>query len=131
MTAMVNCLAQRLEPPADLPSQVENFVSSPSARAADFGSMHQVGEQFELRSLDDHVTMDVVSRADTIERLALDVFHLPIAALAYANPGHSRSEVLPNGSWVVVPDPAFAPMMATGWPPRCWPPTCPRTRRPR
>ncbi|TCM45149.1 ATP-binding protein [Kribbella sp. VKM Ac-2568] len=113
MTAMVNCLAQRLEPPADLPTQVEDFVSSPSARAADFGSMHRVGEQFFLRRREDHVAMDVVSQANTIERLALDVFHLPIAALAYANPDHSRSDVLPDGSWVVVPDPAFAPMMAT------------------
>ncbi|MFC5260570.1 AAA family ATPase [Kribbella qitaiheensis] len=113
MTAAVNRMAQLTEPMADISGQVENFVSSPTARVTDFGGRHRVGEQFDLRRRGDHVAMDAISHVDTIERLALDVFHLPIAALAYANPAHSRSEVLPPDTWVVVPNQSFTPWMAT------------------
>lgn len=112
-TAMVNAVRRRLDLRPDITAEVEHFVSSPSARAVNFGSQHAVGEPFSHRERHDHVPIDLVSGANKLEQLALDVFHLPVAALEYANPGLSRSEQLALGSYVIVPDPAFTPLMAT------------------
>jgi hypothetical protein len=115
-TAMVNRVERWVEdgPPAvdPLVDQVEKFLVAPVA-AVTFGSLHIVGETFPGRSQQDHLPVDEVTFALTLEGLAHRVFQVPIAMMERANPAYGRADELPWGTPVVVPDSAFVPLVAT------------------
>jgi hypothetical protein len=111
-TAMVNAAMLRLDGGTDVAAEVEQFVTSHTARLGTFGSRFRIGETFDHRVRRSHLPIEGVTAIDTLERLAADVLHVPIAALENANPGLARADDLAPGTWVAVPDPAFVPIFA-------------------
>ena len=112
-TAMVNALRDWwAEPVGDVAALIERCMTS-SNRLAEFGSRHRIRERFAERSRFDHLPVDQVTNADTLVRLADDVFQIPIVALEAANPDLPRNERLADGTIVVIPDASFMPLVAT------------------
>lgn len=113
-TAMVNRAERWVDQQRsadELAADVEAFIVSPR-RAVEFGALHAVGESFAERNRRDHLSIDAVTHARTLEQLA-HVFELPIALMERANPGVGRANYLGAGQEVVVPDTAFVPLVAT------------------
>jgi len=104
MTARVNTVIGwwRSPPPDDLAGLVVAFVQDPGA--VRFSPRHRLGETFERRSRDDHLSVDHITALLSARDVAVDL-GLPVLAVtrltAEADPGT-----------VVLPDPGFAPMVA-------------------
>ena len=89
---------------------IDRFVSQPSGTT--FPATHVVGETFDRRDIANHLPIEKVTDADTLESLAYDVFQLPLTTFETVNPQLSRTNRLPRGTMVRVPDPAFVPIVA-------------------
>lgn len=104
MTARVNTITNwwRSAPLDDLTDLVEAFVRDPSSSR--FSPRHRLGEAFEQRSQDDHLSTDHITSLNSPQDLALEL-GLPLLAI-------TRLNADADPATVVLPDPGFAPMVA-------------------
>lgn len=122
MTAMVNAMRARWTDMSamDLTAVVGRFLANPGA--AEFCSVHRVGEQFEYRAQDQHRFQalpipDRVRQARTLGAIA-DIFDEKPQALVAVNdwiwaaPDAILTERLQDGDEVNVPDRDFTPLLA-------------------
>jgi hypothetical protein len=113
-TARVNAMLERwwAHPLTDLADMVSRFTDDPYA--SEFLPLHRVGEEYGERSRgEERLEMpDTVLSADTLTRLAHDVYHVSAAETHRLNPGLAADEALPAGTVVAVPDTKFAPLLA-------------------
>jgi Trypsin-like peptidase domain/AAA ATPase domain len=113
-TARVNAMLERwwAHPLADLAGIVSRFVDDPHAR--EFSPLHRVGEEYGERSRgEERLEMpDGVLSANTLTRLAHDVYHVSAAETRRLNEDFAADEVLRAGTVVAVPDAKFAPLLA-------------------
>jgi hypothetical protein len=116
-TARVNAMMRRWWPMPDKPDfedAVKKF--SMETGAAEFTALHVVGETFPLRESDpDKLPLPwVLLQGNTLRALS-EAFHLPLADFVAANAGRAwgMDTILPDGTEVNVPDPEFAPLVAT------------------
>ena len=96
-----------------LEAVIERLALSPAAR--EFAADHVVGERYEHRGPDDDpqkLPIWPAREAGTLERLA-DVFQRPVVEWRRLNPEFSLSAPIAPGTRVDVPDPGFAPLLAS------------------
>jgi len=122
MTAMVNAMRVRWADMSamDLPAVVERFLANPLA--AEFCSVHRVGEQFDYRAQDQQRFQalpipDRVRQARTLGAIAEIFDEKPQRLVAvndwiWAAPDALLTEALQDGDEVNIPDPEFAPLLA-------------------
>lgn len=91
-------------PPADVREVVHAFVDDPAA--ARFCPRHRIGERFEHRTRHDHLSIEYVTDMRTPEQLAEEL-DVPRSAVVRLNTGG------PVDSTIGLPDPGFAPLVAT------------------
>jgi hypothetical protein len=112
ITSQVNAITRLWEKPVDdIGTQVSRFVRQPTN--AEFAAVHIVGEQFARRDPVNHLPIDKVTAADTVESLAQQVFQVPVGTVELINPGIARNRPLDPGTVVHIPDPSLAPLIAT------------------
>jgi hypothetical protein len=124
-TARVNAMLRRwwpFPPGENLLGVVERFVQEPED--GQFSALHVVGEAYSHRQdVDDQAPsssqpslpmMDlqpVLSQPASLRLLAM-AFDLSVDDFLRLNPGFEVDDILPNGTWVNVPDPVFKPWLA-------------------
>jgi hypothetical protein len=113
-TARVNAMLERwwAQPLTDLAGIISRFTDDPYS--SEFSPLHRVGEEYDERSRgDDRLEIpDTVLGADTLTRLALDVYHVSASETLRLNQGLAADEALPTGTLVAVPDAKFAALLA-------------------
>lgn len=113
-TARVNAMLECWwdEPLTDLAGIVSRFTGDPYA--SEFMPLHRVGEEYGERSgggtrLE---IPDAVRGANTLTRIAHDVYHVSAAETRRLNQDFAGDETLREGTMIAVPDPKFAPLLA-------------------
>ncbi len=95
----------------DLTELVQRFTTDPSA--AEFAPIYAIGEQFGNRQLESNLLPipPNFSKANTLNELQL-ALQLPRDQLLALNPEYNPSTVLELPTYVRLPDPGFAPLLA-------------------
>jgi hypothetical protein len=113
-TARVNAMLERwwAHPLTDLAGMISRFADDPYT--SEFSPLHRVGEEYGERSRGEErlEIPDTVLDADTLTRLAHDVYHVSAAETRRLNQGFAADETLPAGTLIAVPDAKFAPLLA-------------------
>jgi hypothetical protein len=91
---------------------VARFRCDPSA--AEFAAVHVVGEQYSPRKIPPvHLAFpDWAANAHTLRALAR-LYERPVGDLLVLNSGLDADTVLGNGHEIAIPDPGFAPLVAS------------------
>lgn len=120
ITSRCNALARRWRglvtaapgSPLEVEAVVARFRRDPSA--AEFGAIHVVGEQYPPRQLPPvHLLFpDWAADAHTLHALAR-LYERPVGDLLRLNPGLDADTELGNGQEIAIPDPGFAPLVAS------------------
>ena len=120
ITSRCNALARRWwgpfpaapRPPLEIEAVVDRFRRDPSA--AEFAPIHVVGEQYPPRQLPPvHLAFpDWAGGACTLRVLAR-LYERPVGDLLRLNAQLSADTVLGDGQEIAIPDPGFAPLMAS------------------
>jgi AAA ATPase-like protein len=97
--------------PGDVEDLVDRFTRNPADK--EFAAVHLVGDSFSRRDRSNHLPIDSVTFATTLEDLALRVYQLPVTSFEAVNPRIPRDLQLDVGTRVAVPDHGFLPLMAT------------------
>lgn len=98
---------------AALEAAIERCALSPAE--PEFAADHTVGETYEFRGPDgdpQRLPIWPAREASTLEQLA-DVFQRPVVEWRRLNPGFALATPIPRGTPVRVPDPGFAPLLAS------------------
>ena len=115
-TARVNAIRERWRsaPPGgapDLRATAERLRNDNAA--SEFAARHHVGEDYAGRDTDRTVPLaESVRSAATLEQLAA-AYERPLVDFLRLNAGLEPNQPLPPGTAVNVPDPGFAPFVAT------------------
>ncbi|MBI3967283.1 MAG: hypothetical protein HY329_16735 [Chloroflexi bacterium] len=95
----------------DLPAAAERLRKD--SATSEFAARHHIGENFAGRDPERTVPMpEHVLGAATLPQLA-SAYERPVSDFRRLNPGLPEDQPLPPGTPVNVPDPGFAPLMAT------------------
>lgn len=113
-TARVNAMLSRWwrAPIADLAATIERFAADPLA--AEFASMHVVGEHYGERSAGRDVIPlpDAMRAAATLDEIAENVYQLPLSVMRRLQPDVDPSVALPCDTQIAVPERGFAAILA-------------------